>query len=89
MAEHLLTVEEVAQFVRLSGKTVWREIRRGNLDARKVCNRWLIDRADVEAWLERGRYLPTSATAVGANVVPVPPDRGSLAALREIESEAA
>jgi excisionase family DNA binding protein len=89
VAEHLFTVEEVAEYVHLSGKTVWREIRRGNLRARKICNRWLIDRTDVEVWLERGGNPSASTGAVDANVVPVPPDRGSLAALRQIESEAA
>lgn len=89
MAEKLLTVDEVAQYVRLSGKTVWREIRRGHLDARKVCNRWLIRQADVEAWLERGRDARASNPASCVSVAPIAPDRGSLAALRQIEDEAA
>lgn len=88
MAAHLLTVDEVAEYVHLSRKTVWREIQRGNLAARKVCNRWLIRGADVEAWLERGSSPARSVTAVDT-VVPVPPALGSLAALRRIESEAA
>lgn len=89
MAEHLFTVEEVARYVHLSGKTIWREIRRGNLEARKVCNRWLIDQADVEAWLDRGRNGSVPTAAVGTDLVPAPPARGSLAALRQIEGEAA
>lgn len=88
MAENLLTLDEVAEYVHLSSKTVWREIQRGNLAARKVCNRWLIREADVEAWLERGSNSARSVVGVDT-VVPVPPAAGSLAALRRIESEAA
>jgi excisionase family DNA binding protein len=87
VAEELLTVEEVARHAKLSQKTVWREIGRGNLKAYKLSGRWRIRIADCEAWIDRAAYAPEQVDA--RSHAPATPSRGSLAALRRIEGEAA
>jgi len=87
MAERMLVVEEVARLANLSAKTVWREIGRGNLRAHKLAGRWRIHPEDCEAWIERGAYTPDPVVALDSP--PVTPSRGSRAALRRIEREAA
>jgi excisionase family DNA binding protein len=82
----LLTVREVADRARFSVKTVRRAIERGQLIASKVSGRWLVWESDFLAWIDRGRYVPQSASH--ASVDPVVPVRGSRAALREIEAQA-
>jgi PTS system nitrogen regulatory IIA component len=87
VAEELLTIEEVARFARLSSKTVWREIGRGNLRAHKLSGRWRIRIEDCQAWIDRAAYAPERVDA--RSHVPATPACGSLAALRGIEDEAA
>jgi excisionase family DNA binding protein len=81
----LLTIREVAALVRLSVKTVRRAIASGELVASKVRGRWLVTVPEVNAWIERARFVPPSGT--GREVRMPAPDRGSLAALRRIDSE--
>jgi excisionase family DNA binding protein len=81
----LLTVREVAGRSRFSTKTVRRAIDRGELLASKVSGRWLVWESDFLAWIDRGRFVPRPVPDVAA--IPAPPERGSLAALREIEAQ--
>jgi excisionase family DNA binding protein len=83
----MLTVDEVARLSKLSSKTVWREIGRGNLRAHKLSGRWRIRTEDCQAWIDRAAYAPEQVDA--RSDVPATPSCGSLAALRRIESEAA
>lgn len=83
----MMTVEEVARHAKLSPKTVCREIGRGNLRAHKLAGRWRIRAEDCEAWIDRAAYAPDRIDR--RSRVPATPSRGSLAALRQIEGEAA
>ena len=83
----LLTVAEVARRSKFGEKAVRNAIKRGELRAYKLCGQWRIRDDDYEEWVEGSKYVPASAAV--AETVPVPPMRGSLAALRRIESEAA
>ena len=48
-----LSVVDVAQYSGLSTKTIEREIKNGNLQAKKKGRRWLIPLLDYEAWLQK------------------------------------
>ncbi len=53
MAQHpLLTVQEVAQAMRVSTMTVYRLIRSGSLRAIRVGNHFRIREADLDAYLD-------------------------------------
>jgi excisionase family DNA binding protein len=49
----VLRVEEVANYLRLSRKTVYRMARSGKLPAFKASSHWRVQRADLEAWIKR------------------------------------
>jgi len=86
VARSLLTVRDVATRSKLSEKTVRRAIRRGELIAFKVRGRWRVRESDYEAWIERGRAVPVRAESI--TFEPLAPVRGSLSALRRIETAA-
>ena len=49
----LLTVEEVADFLALELRSIYKLIAQKELRATKVMNRWRIRRRDLEAYLRR------------------------------------
>jgi excisionase family DNA binding protein len=51
--DHLLTVHEVAEIMRVSNMTVYRLIRAGELRAARVGRGYRIRERDVEAYLSR------------------------------------
>ncbi len=53
--QHLLTVAEVAEVMRVSTMTVYRLIRSGELLATRVGRSYRIWEDDVRAYLQRGR----------------------------------
>jgi len=53
--QHLLTVAEVAEVMRVSNMTVYRLIRGGDLMATRVGRSYRIWENDVRAYLRRGR----------------------------------
>lgn len=50
MAE-LMTVKEVAQYLRVTRKTVYRLLTRGKIPATKVAHLWRFDKASIDEWL--------------------------------------
>jgi len=52
MAE-LMTVEEVADYLRVAKKTIYRLLRRGSFPATKVGRSWRFDKASIDDWLRR------------------------------------
>ena len=53
MATEVLTLEEVAGYLRLSRKTISRMARSGELPAFKAGNHWRVKRAELEGWIRR------------------------------------
>jgi len=56
----VLTVDEVAAFLRLNRKTVYEAIHRGEIPARRIGNALRIGRDQVIDWLRQGRVPRTS-----------------------------
>ena len=52
MAE-LMTVEEVADYLRVTEKTIYRLLRRGEIPATKVGHQWRFGRSSIESWLQK------------------------------------
>ena len=48
----LMTLDEVAAYLRLSKDTAYRMVQKGNLPASKVGVQWRFRKADVDKWLE-------------------------------------
>jgi len=51
MENEVLTLEEVAEYLRLSKKTVYKMARSGELPAFKAGNHWRLKRPALDAWI--------------------------------------
>lgn len=66
-ARDLMTVEEVAEYLRVSPKTVYDWAQKGQIPAGKIGNTWRFRRKDVEEWVARrlgsgrGGFIPALA----------------------------
>jgi excisionase family DNA binding protein len=52
MAE-LMTVGEVADYLRVTKKTIYRLLGRGDIPATKVGNQWRFERSSIDDWLQQ------------------------------------
>jgi excisionase family DNA binding protein len=53
MEAAVLTLEEVASYLRVSKKTAYRLARSGDLPAFKAANNWRVRRIDLDGWISR------------------------------------
>jgi len=51
--EKLMTVKEVAEYLRLDEHTVYRMARKGEIPAYKVARQWRFKKKMIKEWLER------------------------------------
>ena len=51
--EELVTVQEVASYLKMNPQTIYRFAQRGRIPAIKVGNRWRFRPTDIEAWLQQ------------------------------------
>jgi excisionase family DNA binding protein len=49
----LMTVDEVADYLRVTEKTIYRLLERGNIPATKVGRQWRFDTTSIDKWLRR------------------------------------
>ncbi len=52
MDHAVLTIEEVAQYLRINVRSVYKLVREGRLPGVKVLNKWRFDREQIEAWVK-------------------------------------
>ncbi|MFP4564832.1 MAG: helix-turn-helix domain-containing protein, partial [Spirochaetia bacterium] len=53
MESEILTLEEVAQYLRVSERTVYDWAQRGEIPAGKLGTSWRFKRSEIEAWVDR------------------------------------
>ena len=58
MAE-LMTLEEVADYLRVTKKTIYRLLGRSKIPATKVGNQWRFDKASIDEWLQQSSVAAT------------------------------
>ncbi len=46
-----MTLEELANYLRVAKKTIYRLLERGRIPARKVGHQWRFNRASIDTWL--------------------------------------
>lgn len=63
--EELMTLEEVARYLRLSKDTVYRMASGGKLPASKVGSQWRFRKEDVDLWLEKNKNVKQDETLNG------------------------
>lgn len=52
MTDEILTLKEVAEYLKLAEKTAYRLAAEGNLPGFKVGGSWRFKREDIESWIE-------------------------------------
>ena len=53
MTDEILTLREVAEYLKLTEKTAYRLAAEGKLPGFKVGGSWRFKRIDLEAWMEK------------------------------------
>jgi len=54
MAHDLMTVEELAEYLRVKTSTVYDWAKNGKIPAAKIGRLWRFDRGEVENWVKNG-----------------------------------
>ena len=65
--DEILTVDEVAAFLKAGKRTVYRLAANGTLPAFKLGGTWRFRRVDLNAWMESKTVSGSSKTAKGAD----------------------
>ena len=52
MREDILTIKEVAEYLKVTDRTLYRLAQEGKIPAFKVGASWRFKRADIDAWIE-------------------------------------
>lgn len=63
--QKLMTLGEVADYLRLSKDTVYRMASGGRMPASKVGNQWRFRRDDVDVWLEKHKNVTRAKESHG------------------------
>ncbi|GAB4199463.1 MAG: hypothetical protein OHK0022_19690 [Roseiflexaceae bacterium] len=66
VATTMLTVPEVAAYLKISPTTVWRHCVSGTLPAFRVGRQWRIEREDLERWIADLKDGGAASQRVGA-----------------------
>ena len=53
--EELLTLEEVAKYLKISKHTLYKMLEKRKIPAFKVANQWRFKKSDIDKWLEKQR----------------------------------
>lgn len=60
MEREILTAEQVADYLRLSRKSVYRLARAGVLPAKKIMNQWRFERSQLNEWMREKENEPVN-----------------------------
>jgi len=64
----LMTLQEVADYLRVTTKTIYRLLEKGDIPARKVGRQWRFDKASIDVWLYQ------SSVKMAANILIIDDD---------------
>ena len=53
MESDIITIKEVAEYLRIKEKTVYDLAAKGKIPGFKVGGAWRFDKADIDAWIEK------------------------------------
>ncbi|MBU0492633.1 MAG: response regulator [Chloroflexi bacterium] len=65
--DDLVTVQEVAHYLKMSPQTIYRFAQQGRIPALKVGSRWRFRLTDIEGWLQQQKDEPTSILVVDSH----------------------
>lgn len=53
--EELLTIEELARYLKISKHTLYKMLEKGKIPALKIANQWRFKKSDISKWIEQQR----------------------------------
>lgn len=68
MHKEVMTIDEVAAYLRLGRRVVYRLAQQGELPGRKIANRWRFHLRDVENWVRCGPANDTVPAAASSEI---------------------
>jgi len=77
-----MTLEEVADYLRVTKKTIYRLLERQRIPAKKVGRQWRFDKASIDGWLSQ------SSTGVETNILVIDDDEEICTLFRDTLEEA-
>jgi len=77
----LMTVDEVAEYLRVTEQTIYRLLRRRKIPASKVGQQWRFDRASIDEWLRQ------NSVGVQANILVIDDEETIQALFKETIEE--
>ncbi len=60
----LLTIDEVAKYLRVKRRTIYEWLKKGKIPAIKTVGQWRFKKEKIDAWLD-GKTLKKQATSAG------------------------
>jgi excisionase family DNA binding protein len=55
MDKEILTIQETAEFLQLSKRSVYKLLREGKIPGRKILNKWRFEKENLRRWLIKGK----------------------------------
>jgi excisionase family DNA binding protein len=55
MRKEILTIDEAAELLQLSKRSVYKLVKQGGIPAKKVLNKWRFERQSLKRWLAEGK----------------------------------
>lgn len=65
MRDDILTIREVAEYLKVTERTLYRLAQEGKIPAFKVGASWRFKRADIDAWIEAQKPRPAKSGGSG------------------------
>ena len=63
MPDEIMTLQEVAEYLKLAERTVYGYAQKGILPGIKIGSAWRFRRADIGAWIEKQREMTEKSTS--------------------------
>jgi excisionase family DNA binding protein len=60
MSDQIMTLKEVAEYLKLAEKTAYRLAAEGKLPGFKVGGSWRFKKSDIEHWIEENKQAQTT-----------------------------
>jgi len=62
MDKEVLTVKQVAEFLQMDERTIYKLAKQGDIPSFKVSNQWRFLKKDIESWVEQKKSEVTGKT---------------------------
>ena len=69
MTKPVMTVEEVAEYLRVTPSSIYEWAKAGKMPAAKVGRLWRFHREEIDAWVREGGLRPSSQGAADEEAV--------------------